>query len=170
MSELVVLAYVTDFVPRSLQYIGGDAYEQTAIAMVPRVLWPEKPNMTKEGLDRYLVALGLTTREMAEHSTFGIQLVAHGYMSYGVAGAVLWAVLFGFVLGAANRFFGQGIAGTIAMSVFMAGWVPSSGAGFVTCFGSLWQAIFGCLALVWALWALARLVRATSATRALKRA
>jgi hypothetical protein len=169
LSELNVLAYIVDVVPRSVPYLGGDAYEQTAIAMVPRVFWPDKPNMTKEGLDRYLIALGLTTLEMAQHSTMGIQLVAHGYASHGVAGGILWMAFFGFVVGGVNRFFGQGIAGIIAMSMFMTGWVPSAGSGFVSCFGSLWQSLFGYLALVWALWALGRLAPARNEARSSRR-
>jgi hypothetical protein len=164
MSEFGTLAYVTELVPRSLPYFGSDVYEQTAISVVPRLFWPDKPNMTKEGLDRYVVALGLSTSELAEHSTTGIQLITHGYASHGVMGGVVWMALFGFVLGAANRFFGQGIAGTLAMACFMMVWGSSMGVGFVNCFGGLWQVIVGTLALVWFLWGLGRLMQATSAT------
>jgi len=151
LSDLGALAYVMDLVPRSVDYMGGDAYGQTLIASVPRILWPDKPNMTKAGLDRYVIELGLSTPEAAEHSTTQLQLVTHGYASHGVFGAIGWLALFGFAVGAVQRFFGYEIAGTIASTVFMVGWGWATGEGFVNCFGSLWQVVFGTLMLVWLL-------------------
>jgi hypothetical protein len=151
LSDLGTLAYVIDLVPRAVPYLGGDVYEQTAIAAIPRIFWPGKPNMTKAGLDRYVIELGISSPEIAEQSTTGIQLTAHGYASHGVLGAILWTFLFGFAIGAVDRFFGRGISGTLAMTSFMVGWGGTMGVGFVNCFGSLWQLVGGTMALTWTL-------------------
>jgi hypothetical protein len=156
LSALTALAFVTDVVPASVPHGDGEVYPVLGYSVIPRVVWPEKPNMTKAGLDRFTIALGLTDESTADRSTTGITLAAQGYYEHGPVGSIAWGMLLGAVLGLLSAFCGSGLAGTIAGSVLLMSWPIAVDGGFINCFGGLWQALFAATALTWAIWWLGR--------------
>jgi hypothetical protein len=154
MSELTSLAYVVELVPDSVPHTGGIVYSMLLTSVIPRVFWPDKPNMTRYALNPFVIALGLTTPEDSEHSAIGISLPAQGYFEHGIAGSIGWMALFGVMAGLISRYFGTTLAGTVAGATVMGPLCTSGAAGFQNTFGAAWQQIFGATLLVWLLFLL----------------
>ncbi|HLK36953.1 MAG TPA: hypothetical protein VKU41_09410 [Polyangiaceae bacterium] len=152
MSELTSFAYTVEVVPDSIPNTGGIVYPMFFASIIPRVFWPEKPNMTRYALNPFTNALGLTTPQMTEYTTTGITLDAQGYLEHGIAGTLAWKALLGFAIGFVCAYFGSGLAGVIAGGAILAPVCAGSGGGFQGAFGSLWQEVFGATLLVWFLW------------------
>ena len=160
LNELTALAYVYDVVPLSVPYGGGEVYGVLGYSLVPRLLWPEKPNMTKVGLDRFGIALGLTDRDLAETSTTGLTLPSQGYYEHGIAGSLGWMALLGLSMALFSTYFGATLAGTLAGATTMMTWLIGISGGFFNTFGGMWQAIFTATFLSWTVWWLGKRVLA----------
>ena len=152
LNELSSLAYVVETVPASIPHSGGVIYPIMLTAAIPRVFWPEKPNMTSYALASVIAALGIDTMEGTEHSMTGITLTAEGYFEHGVPGSLAWTALLGVTAALLSRCFGTTLAGTVASAHLMVPFAVNEGGGFFSLFGSLWQSIAGAIAVVWLLW------------------
>lgn len=150
-SELDVLAYTIELVPGAVPHSHGRAYEITLFSAIPRVLWPDKPNMSMAGTDAFTIPLGLQTRELAELSATGLSIPPHGYLEHGVVGSLGWMGLVGLAFGLIVRVFGRGIAAELAVPTVGVSMAFATGGGFVSFFGSIWQSLFGTLMLLWLL-------------------
>lgn len=58
-SELDVLAYTVELVPRAVPHSGGRAYEIALMSFIPRLVWPDKPNLSTVGTDTFTIPLRL---------------------------------------------------------------------------------------------------------------
>jgi len=154
LSELTSVAYVLEMVPRSVPYTGGIVYSKVLAAMVPRFLWPDKPDMTKYALDPFVIALDMTDPDTARTTTIGLSLTAQGYLEHGIPGSIGWMALFGLALGFISRYFGTSMAGVIAGASIMGPIAVNMEGGFFNIFGGLWQELAGVTALTWCLWLL----------------
>ncbi len=154
LSELSSLAYVVEVVPGAVPYTGGEIYQDLSASLVPirRLLWPDKPNMTKYALDPVPIALGMTDRDGADQSTTGITLAAQGYLEHGIAGSLGWMALLGATLALVSRYFGTTLAGSLAGAIMLTTWGTSIGAGFYSVFGGIWQSLLTSTLLTWLLW------------------
>lgn len=77
----------------------SDSSLQIVAAIVPRILWPEKPNMTLTGRDFNRVVTGrydATTR-------VGMTVYADGYWVMGWSGLILYSAIMGAILGFMTR-------------------------------------------------------------------
>jgi hypothetical protein len=152
LSGLSGLAYAMDVVPDTIPHTGGAIYEKMLVAAVPRLLWPDKPDMTKYALDPFVIAMGLASAEETEHSTAGLTLPAQGYLEHGVVGSLAWMALFGAVLALAAWYCGRSLAGVVVGGCLLTGWILGAEGGFFSLFGGLWQSIAATTTLVWGLW------------------
>jgi hypothetical protein len=152
LSELSTLAYVVELVPNSVPHTGGIIYPMLLTSLIPRVFWPDKPNMNRYALTPFVAALGLITPEGAEHSGVGISLPGQGYLEHGIPGSIGWMAVFGVVVGLVSRYFGTALAGTIAGATVMGPLCTSGASGLQGAFGSALQSVFGATLLVWFLW------------------
>jgi len=156
LNGLAGLAYTIEMVPAVVPYTGGMIYPMMIAAWTPRILWPNKPDMTKYALDPFVIALNIVTPDEAETTTTAISLPAQGYLEHGIPGSIGWMSLFGVVLGLISRYYGTKLAGTVAGTVLLAGWILASEGGFYNVFGSLWQSLVATPLLTWLLWILGR--------------
>ena len=152
LSELSSVAYVVQVVPRSVPYTGGAVYEKVLAAAIPRVFWPDKPDMTKYALNPFVIALDLDDDRGVESSTTGLTLTAQGYLEHGVAGSIGWMALLGAVLALLSRYCGTGLAGTLAGASLLGPLMVDAGGGFYNVFGGLWQYVAGATLLTWLVW------------------
>jgi hypothetical protein len=152
LSELGTLAYTVEVVPDTIPHTGGMAYPMLVTSVIPRVFWPDKPNMTEYSLNPFVIALGLTTPEAAEQSVTGISLPAQGYLEHGFAGSVGWMMLLGVMAGLASRYFGTTLAGVVVGATVLGPMCTSEGGGFQSVFGAAPQLILGATMLAWFLW------------------
>jgi hypothetical protein len=126
-------------------------YPMMVTSLIPRVLWPDKPNMTEYALNPFVLALGLTTPEIAETSVAGISLPAQGYLEHGALGSIGWMILYGAMAGLVSRYFGTKLAGVIVGATVL-GPLGTPEGGFQSVFGAALQQIVGATLLAWLLW------------------
>lgn len=152
LSELGTLAYTVEVVPDSVPNTGGMVYPMLVTSLIPRIFWPNKPNMTEYALNPFVIALGLTTPQTAEYSVTGIGLPSQGYLEHGIAGSLGWMFMFGAMVALIARFFGTNLAGVIAGASVLGPVCTTEGGGFQSVFGSAPQQVLGAMMLVWVLW------------------
>lgn len=97
LSALTAMAQMVDWVPSMVPYKNGDGFLTTILFMVPRVIWPEKPNISDVVNNRYAVEFRIATRAGTRHSTFGVFQPADGYWDFGAIGALAYPGLLGLV-------------------------------------------------------------------------
>jgi hypothetical protein len=154
LSELAGLAYVIETVPRSVPHADGAVYPLMITAAIPRIFWPDKPNMSEYALDPFVVALGLATPGSSEGSAVGINLVEQGFYEHGLLGSLAWLALYGATAGAFSQFFGTKAAGIVAGASMLGPWSSAAAAGFFNVFGATWQMMAAGTVLGWLLWLL----------------
>jgi hypothetical protein len=93
------------------QFRNGRTMVESALFWVPRALWPDKPPLMGWWLPRELMG---SSGFGAGHSV-STGYVGEGYADFGLAGAYLWAMLIGVVVGFLARF-------TVAAASRSAGW------------------------------------------------
>jgi hypothetical protein len=77
-----------------VDYAGGTTLEQAAIAIVPRILWPDKPVTAGSG-DLVSQYTGL---KFAEGTSIGVGLVLELYLNFGSLGVIAGFIVFGTVI------------------------------------------------------------------------
>ncbi|SUS08921.1 membrane hypothetical protein [uncultured Defluviicoccus sp.] len=71
--------------------IEATSFERAYYALIPRLLWPDKPLVTALGSEITYLARGFNT------SSTGISIFAEAYWNHGVLGVVLWTIHAGIV-------------------------------------------------------------------------
>lgn len=104
LDELTIDAVAFAKTPAEIPFDEGKTWGYLATSLVPRFLYPDKPNFTNVYNDRFSVTFGFQTREATETSTGAFPLVADGYWNFGWPGVVVAGLitggLFGFFAGA----------------------------------------------------------------------
>jgi len=152
LSQLSETAHVVEMVPTKIPFGDGMIYPKMVAGLVPRILWPEKPNMTEYALDAVVIQLGLLSSSESGGTVCGISLPAQGYFEHGAAGSIAWMVLFGAMLGFASRVYPPTLAGVIAGAAATANLGLAQEGGFYNVFGAAWQLVLGSILLTWFLW------------------
>lgn len=146
-------AHVCSLTPSAIPYQYGETYSYFAVALIPRVLWPEKPTAGSAN-NFYAVAYGVTTEEGARRSTFGMSLLAEGYINFGVAGVIFIMALQGLILVVLQYVFAGERAGPGGQAIFLAFFVSflnGIGSSAEILFGNLIQLLLvSTLLLMWA--------------------
>jgi hypothetical protein len=147
------VAHIYSMTPSEVPYQYGKTYSFFAIALIPRIIWPDKPTAgSANGF--YAVSYGVTTEEGVKTTTFGVSILGEAFMNFGWAGVVLVMLLQGILIGAMQYSFGGQISGPGGQAVFLAFFVyflNGIGSSAEIMFGGIIQnLICGYLILLWA--------------------
>ncbi|MBF0424951.1 MAG: hypothetical protein HQL66_03915 [Magnetococcales bacterium] len=97
-----VLGMVIQRTPDEVPFIGGTTYAMLPSMIVPRFLWPEKPDGHAATI--YLgVHYGVHTIDEVIMTSIGIGLLGEAYANFGFTGVFVFSGLLGWVLGHAHR-------------------------------------------------------------------
>lgn len=95
LNYLSINATVVDSVPDRVPYAAGEPWLAIPYSVVPRFLWPGKPNITEITNDRFNVLFGMTTWRVAARSTGAYPAVADGFWNLGWLGVAIAGFLAG---------------------------------------------------------------------------
>lgn len=158
-------AHIYSLTPDTVPFQYGSTYSYFAVALIPRAIWPDKPEAGSAN-NFFAVAYGITTEDGVKRSTFGVSLLGEGYINFGVAGVLLIMALQGAILALLQHVFGSSKSGAGGQAVFLAFFIfflNGVGTSAEIFFGNILQNLLCSCALLW--WA-----REKSSTRRLIRA
>ena len=146
-------AHIYSYTPEIVPYQYGGTYSYFAVALIPRAIWPEKPQAGGANVF-YAVAYNITSEEGAKKSTFGVSLLGEGYINFGLFGVVSIMALQGAVLILLQLIFGGPRSGAGGQAVFLAFFVfflNGVGTSAEIFFGNILQNLLcSCVLLIWA--------------------
>ncbi|MDQ1637031.1 MAG: hypothetical protein QOF62_370 [Pyrinomonadaceae bacterium] len=147
------VAHIYSMTPSDVPYQYGKTYSFFAVALIPRIIWPDKP-VAGSANGFYAVSYGITSEEGAKTTTFGVSILGEAFMNFGWAGVVLIMLFQGILIGAMQYSFGGQISGPGGQAVFLAFFVyflNGIGSSAEIMFGGIIQnLICGYLILLWA--------------------
>ncbi len=96
-SLMHILCLVIDVTPSRQDYLYGKTYGYVLPQLVPRIFWPGKP---RSHIATYELSIyyGLQREEDTEATTIAFGLLTEAYANFGLAGAILLGVLWGYCL------------------------------------------------------------------------
>ena len=99
LNELVYVANAVEAVPHRVDYQYGYPWRSMLVAFVPRVLWPDKPDIRRIYPTEWGVQFGYI--DAGDHGSvaMNLPLPVDGYWNFGVAGVALVGLILGLVLG-----------------------------------------------------------------------
>lgn len=147
------VAYIHSMTPSEIPYQYGRTYSYFAVALIPRALWPGKPQAgSANGF--FAISYGLLTEEGAKTTTFGMSLLGEAFINFGWLGVILVMFVQGLAISVLERIFGSLKSGAGGQAVFIAFFVfflNGIGSSAEILFGNIVQnLVFGYLLLWWA--------------------
>jgi hypothetical protein len=112
----IAAVFVQD-VPDLSPFEYGHTFVLEAMHFVPRVLWPDKPNMSEQ-LNRYSRRAGLIDAD-DETTSAVFDAVSEYYINFGVVGVFVLSLLHGYYLRVLNRWLVERSLFTIGASMFL---------------------------------------------------
>jgi hypothetical protein len=147
------IAYIHSMTPSVIPYQFGRTYSFFAVALIPRIIWPDKP-LAGNANGFYAVTYGVTTEEGAKASTFGVSILGEAFINFGWLGIFLVMLLQGILIGVFQHSFGSAASGAGGQAVFLAFFVyflNGIGSSAEIMFGGILQnLVCGYLLLLWA--------------------
>jgi hypothetical protein len=104
LTHMVLIAETQS--PDPIPYLYGSSYTVIPELLVPRLLWPERPN-TQEPLKRLSEHYGLLSGEALETVSIGWGLVSEAYANFGYLGVLGLAIALGVAVGYVQRWCGR---------------------------------------------------------------
>ena len=144
-------AYIYSQTPSMIPYQYGGTYSYFAVALIPRILWPNKPEAGAAN-KYYAVSYRITTEEGAKKTSFGMSILAEGFINFGIAGVILVMVLQGVILSLLQKVFAGDRSGPGANAVFIAFFayfLNGIGSSAEIMFGNIVQFLICSCALLW---------------------
>jgi hypothetical protein len=144
-------ALVCSLTPSEIPYQYGATYSYFLVTLIPRVIWPGKPEAGASN-KFFGVSYGLTTEEGAVRTTFGVNLVAESYINFGWVGVLSIMALQGAFLCLLQRVFGEEKSGTGGQAVYVSFFVfflNGIGSSADMLFGNILQSALLSCALLW---------------------
>lgn len=102
LNRLSDLGYVVSLTPRHVPYLGVETYLPLEGALIPRILWPDKPTDASGVV--YAHRYGLLPPDALATQTYNVPIVTEGWMDAGWWGVLGSALLFGLLLRVAFHF------------------------------------------------------------------
>lgn len=99
ISDLLPVAQVMDTVPSSIPFASGQPWMAIPYSLIPRVVWPNKPDLTQMSNGQYAVTFNRLSPEQAAVTAFNVPQLADAYWNFGWIGIVIVAVLAGLSIG-----------------------------------------------------------------------
>jgi predicted small integral membrane protein len=131
------VAHIYSMTPSSVPYQYGTTYSYFAVALIPRVLWPDKP-VAGNANNFYATTYGVTDEEGLKGTTFGVSLLGESFINFGWFGVIFVMLFQGLVLGLLQFSFGETRSGPGGQAVFLAFFVF-----FLNGIGSSAEILFG---------------------------
>lgn len=154
VSALLYAAQTFDWVPTYVPFTGASRWPMIAYSYVPRLIWKDKPDMTRYYNATYAVTFDLLSERGTRTTAVGFFLISDGYWAFGWPGVVLVGVLVGFLFGVYEALFVPRHWALLAI-----GFVFLMSLQMVAHLASLWtgiaQAIFALLLGIWIIWGVA---------------
>lgn len=96
-SLMHMLCLIADYTPDRQDYLYGKTYMEVLPQLIPRFFWPDKP---RSHIATYQLSIyyGLQDEEATNNTTIAFGLLAEAYANFGLVGAVLLGVFWGYVL------------------------------------------------------------------------
>lgn len=96
-SLMHILCLIVDISPDRQDYLYGQSYSHVIPQFIPRLFWPEKP---RSHVATYELAIyyGLQSEEDTVNTTIAFGMLTEAYANFGLFGAVLLGVFWGFWL------------------------------------------------------------------------
>lgn len=117
-SSTLQLAHVIEMTPAAVPYQEGATYRYLRYALVPRVLYPDKP--TAQYADVWAAVMyGYVHLASTAHVMIGLPQIAEAYLNFGFLGAVLLFVAMGVVLRVMDALLAHLKAGTGALALYL---------------------------------------------------
>ncbi|WP_103027250.1 exosortase Y-associated Wzy-like protein [Salinibacter altiplanensis] len=112
-TEIGLFVEYLDNVPEHRPYYGLGPVENGILGIVPRILWPGKPNLERLAMER-VYENGVVSRGSSVSAK--PQFVVDAYLTFGALGVFVWCLLFGalasFTSRLAERWFGGYLLGS----------------------------------------------------------
>ena len=118
-SLLTQAANVFDLTPNIVPYQNWHLYSYMAVALIPRLFWPDKPSMN-EANQFYQVAYGITRERDLGNVSIAVGTLVEGYISFGWLGAAMVMFLVGVLLDFWNETFLAGSGTFLAAGIGIA--------------------------------------------------
>ena len=147
------VAHIYSLTPSVIPYQYGSTYSYFAVALIPRVIWPDKPEAgSANGF--FALTYGITDEEGAKRTTFGVSLLGEAYINFGWFGVVFVMLFQGLILSLLQHSFGESRSGPGGQAVFLAFFVfflNGIGSSAEILFGNILQNLLcGYFLLLWA--------------------
>jgi hypothetical protein len=163
------VAHIHSLTPSFVPYQYGATYSFFAIALIPRVVWPDKP-VAGSANGFFAVTYGLTSEEGAKVTTFGVSILGEAFINFGWFGVVSVMLLQGLIISLLEYTFGNTRSGAGGQAVFIAFFVfflNGIGSSSEILFGGILQNLICGFFLLW--WARERsALKLTNAAPALR--
>jgi predicted small integral membrane protein len=145
------VAHIYSMTPDTVPYQNGKTYSYFAVTLIPRAIWPDKPE-TGSANNFFAVAYGVSTEEGVKTSTFGVSLLGEAFINFGWLGVVFVMLLQGIVLGLFEHMFAgprSGPGGTAVFIAFFIFFLNGIGSSAEMMFGGVLQNLICGSALLW---------------------
>lgn len=145
------LAHIYSRTPSVVPYQYGTTYSFFLVALIPRAIWPDKP---EAGSANYFYGVNyeITTEEGGLRSTFGVGLVGESFINFGWAGVILIMALQGVILSLIQFIFGEresNLGGQAILIAFFVYFLNGIGSSAEILFGNIFQNLFFSTLLLW---------------------
>ncbi|OLE51009.1 MAG: hypothetical protein AUG51_24890 [Acidobacteria bacterium 13_1_20CM_3_53_8] len=143
--------YIYASTPSRVPYQYGESYKYFAVALIPRALWPGKPEANNAN-NFYAINYGVSTEQVLESTTFGVTLIGEGYMNFGFFGVLLVMFMQGAILSLLEQIFAGPKAGAGGWAIFIASFVfflNGIGSSAEVMFGAILQNLIFSSILLW---------------------
>ncbi len=94
-----ISAHVFRTVPRRLPFEMGETYAPIATILIPRVIYPDKPDSSEYGRGKWMIKLGVQSREATKATSFALPAPAEAYWNFGWPGVFGVPLLMGALVG-----------------------------------------------------------------------
>jgi hypothetical protein len=144
-------AHVYSMTPSIVPYQYGATYSYFLVALIPRVIWPDKPEAGSANYF-YAVSYNITTEDGARRSTFGMSLLTESFINFGWIGVIIIMALQGAFLYSVQVIFSGAKSGLGGQAVFVAFFVfflNGIGSSAEIMFGNLIQSLLLSVAFLW---------------------
>ncbi|MEE1883929.1 exosortase Y-associated Wzy-like protein [Pedobacter flavus] len=147
-SEMSMFTEFVQYVPEKRDFYGWEIFNQSVLVLVPRVFWPEKPNIEEISMERVYEA-GVANRLSSVSAK--TRPVVDAYLSWGTFGVFFFLLAYGILVQAvcnrAEKMFGGYELGCIIIfnSLFQNLWRGNN-------FEFMFNNIFYAYLIMWFLW------------------
>jgi hypothetical protein len=147
------VAYIHSLTPSDVPFQWGATYSYFAVALIPRIIWPDKP-VTGTANNFFAVSYGLSSEEGTKTTTFGMSLLGEAFINFNWPGVALIMFLQGAVISMLQHVFGglkSGPGGRALFLAFFIFFLNGIGSSAEILFGNIFQNLLaGYLLLLWA--------------------